>query len=312
MNKTKHGRDILKRHCQNPLITLEGVPFRCAAIWNAAVTFFDNRYLMLITIEELQGNFNIYKAFSNDGLHFTFDGDSPAFRHENPEIEEKYENRGIRDARITHVNGYFFISYIAESNHGHRIGLVKTQDFIHFKHYPYASEVDVKNGPLFPRMIGNHYCLLTRPQPGFSLWLSFSKELSFWGRDKCIMTPRGGFWDANRIGPAGPPLEVDQGWLLIYYGVKVTSAGQLVRLGATLLDKEEPWRVIARSNIPILSPRERYERFGDIPNVVFSCGGVVEDRLMHTYYGASDSCICRASAPVSDIVDICLNGHEVK
>jgi predicted GH43/DUF377 family glycosyl hydrolase len=126
------------------------------------------------------------------------------------------------------------------------------------------------------------------------------------------MTPRGGYWDADVVGAAAPPVETDRGWLLIYYGEKRTSAGPLVRLGAAVLDAEDPARVIARSNIPILSPRERYERMGDVPNVVFSCGALLDGRgRVSVYYGASDSCICLGQAALEDIVRICQEGESI-
>ncbi len=310
MIKAKPGRDILRRFENNPLITLENVPFRCAAIWNAAVTVFQKSYLMLITIEELEGTYRVYRADSIDGLEFKFSNQPPVFSECDSRADAVYEIWGVRDPRITRIANRYYISYVAESGHGHRVGLVSTRDFFDYECFPYASQVDVKNGPLFPDKINGSYCLLKRPHPGHSLWLSFSDDLSFWGGDRCVMTPRGGYWDASRIGPAGPPVATEDGWLLIYYGVKSTSGGPLVRLGAAILDRNEPWRVIGRSNIPILAPREPYERFGDVPNVVFSCGSITQDDLLHVYYGASDSCICRASAPVSEVVDVCLNGRS--
>jgi predicted GH43/DUF377 family glycosyl hydrolase len=103
-------------------------------------------------------------------------------------------------------------------------------------------------------------------------------------------------------------MEVDQGWLLIYYGVKGTAGGPLFRLGAAILDAEDPSNVIARSNIPILGPRERYERIGDQPNLIFSCGAVLEeDGEVKLYYGGADSCICLGTAEVDEILRVCIS-----
>jgi predicted GH43/DUF377 family glycosyl hydrolase len=124
------------------------------------------------------------------------------------------------------------------------------------------------------------------------------------------MTPRGGFWDSTRIGPSAPPIEIDEGWLLIYYGEKGTSAGPLVRLGAAVLDRDDPSRVLARSNVPILVPREKYERIGNVPNVVFSTGVLLEDGVLSVYYGASDSCICLGKAPLDVVVRACFDSER--
>ena len=97
-----------------------------------------------------------------------------------------------------------------------------------------------------------------------------------------------------------------RGWLLIYYGEKDTSAGPLIRLGAAILDRDDPSCVLARSNIPILAPREKYERIGDVGNVVFSCGALLENgNQVRVYYGASDSCICLGVGSLDDIIRVC-------
>ena len=83
-----------------------------------------------------------------------------------------------------------------------------------------------------------------------------------------------------------------------------------MRLGAAILDRDDPARVLARSNIPILSPRERYERIGDVPNVVFSCGALLADGQLSVYYGASDSCICLGAATLEDILRVCFESDR--
>ena len=125
------------------------------------------------------------------------------------------------------------------------------------------------------------------------------------------MQPRPGYWDASRIGTAGPPIEIEQGWLLIYYAAKDTSAGPIYRLGAAILDKNNPAKVLIRANIPILSPRETYERIGDVPNIVYSTGAVVEDnKNLKIIYGAANSCICFGKASIEDIVINCLESKK--
>ena len=304
------SRDVIGRSQRNPLITLESLPFRAADIWNAGVVKFGDEYLLLLTVETLAGRFGIYRARSRDGLSFTVEGE-PFFGPVAEGPGQAYENGGVRDARIIPMDGEFYITYIADGLHGLRLGLAKTADFRTIERIGYISQVDVKAGALFNRRIYGRHALLKRPDAGSSIWLSYSDDLEFWGNESVVMTPRGGYWDANRIGAAAPPIEIDQGWLLIYYGEKLTSAGPLVRLGAALLDRDEPSNVIGRSNIPILSPRERYERIGNVPNVVFSCGALLEGDDLVVYYGASASCICRGSAKLDDILAICQESREL-
>jgi len=296
--------DVVARSPANPLVGIDDMPFPCSDLWNAGVTDVDGERIMLITVELLEGRHAIYRARSTDGENFTID-ETPFMAPAAEGPRASYESAGLRDPRITFLEGVYYIVYVAEGQDGLRVALARTEDFQSVEWVSYATQVDEKNGALFPERIGGRYALLTRPNAGASIWVVYSDDLTFWGSPMPIMTPRAGFWDADRIGTAAPPIETDRGWLLLYYGQKSTSAGPLVRLGAALLDREDPSRVLARSNIPILSPRERYERIGDVPNVVFSCGAVLEDGVVTVYYGASDSVICRASAPLEEIVGHC-------
>ncbi len=121
-----------------------------------------------------------------------------------------------------------------------------------------------------------------------------------------ILETRPGYWDADKIGPGAPPIQTKKGWLLIYHGVKNTSAGPIYRLGVALFDLKNPAKLIARSEEPILSPAEEYERIGDVPNVVFTCGAILEKNgEVKIYYGACDTCVCLATAQIDDLLSIC-------
>ncbi len=303
------AKDVIKRCVGNPLITLEDLPFQCADIRNAGVVCFGGEYLLMITIESLEGRCRLYLARSRNGEQFSID-DKPFMTGDTGAIG-RYEDMGIRDPRITFLDDTYYIVYVAESHRGLRLALAKTDDFVTVERMGMLTQPDSKNGVLFPTKFDGKYALLQRPNPGNSVWLNFSEDLEFWGEPKVVMTPRRGYWDSDRIGAAGGPIEIDRGWLLIYYGERITSAGPLVRLGAVVLDRDEPWKVLARSNIPILSPRERYERIGDVNNVVFSCGTHLDDdNNLRVYYGASDSCICLGTAHVDDIVKVCYDSSR--
>ena len=98
---------------------------------------------------------------------------------------------------------------------------------------------------------------------------------------------------------------------MIYYGVKDTSAGPIYRLGAMLLDRDEPTKVVGRTGIPLLSPREDYERIGDLPNIIFSTGAIIDDEgRIRIAYGAADSCICLGVADLNEVIELCKVGKE--
>ena len=306
----KTGRDVIRRYKDNPLITIEDLPLVCSAIWNAGVIRFQDEYLLLLTVETSEGLGSIYLARGTDGYHFIVEPE-PFMTASEHRPFARYETLGIRDARIARIDATYYITYIADSESGERIGLARTSDFRSIERIQLISEPDTKNGALFSRKFEQRYAMLERPSAGGSIWLSYSDDLAHWGSSTIVLTPRSGYWDSNRIGPASPPIEIGQGWLLIYYGEKDTSAGPLVRLGAAILNRNDPSCVLARSNIPILAPREKYERIGDVGNIVFSCGALLENGdQIRVYYGASDSCICLGIGTLDDIIRVCRESQE--
>jgi predicted GH43/DUF377 family glycosyl hydrolase len=302
------GRNIVERYPGNPILTLEKLPFPCNAIFNAAAVKHDGEYILLLRVENLAGRSVFALARSRDGYSFTVEPDFVM----TPAAEEPfrtYEERGIEDPRITVIDGINYIMYTAYSNHGTRLALAKTADFRSYERIALISEPNNKNGVLFPKKINGRYARLDRPYSNEhgAIWISYSDNLVAWYDSEVVMTPRSGYWDTDRVGAGIPPIELDYGWLEIYHGVKITSSGPIYRLGAVLLDRENPAVVLARSAVPILSPRELYERVGDVGNVVFACGAVVdEDDTIKLYYGASDTYICVGTAKIHDIVDKCL------
>jgi predicted GH43/DUF377 family glycosyl hydrolase len=279
-------------------------------MYSAGAVKIDKTYLLLLTVEDLAGKSAVYLARSEDG--FRFDVDEKPFIA--PSAEERYkvfEENGVLDARITFLAGKYYIVFLGRGQHGILLELGETADFTSFKRLGVISQPDNKAGALFPVKVGGRYIRLERPGHGQGIWLGYSKDLLTWGEREVVMLPRPGFWDTHRIGCAAPPMAIKEGWLLIYYGVKVTSAGNITRLGAALLDREQPWKVQSRTNIPILSPREDYERIGDINNMVFSAGAIIEDDgEVKIYYAAADNCLCVGTTKLADILANCLESRK--
>jgi predicted GH43/DUF377 family glycosyl hydrolase len=306
----KIRRDVVHRYKENPLIGIEELPFRCSDIRNAGVVYFEGEYLLLLTVETLEGLGNIYVARGKDGRHFSTES-KPLLSACTCKVCSCYTTYGVLDPRVTHIDQTYYITYVAKSEHGQRVAIAQTENFRSIKGKHFISEPDTKSSALFPKKINGRYAMLQRPSAGGSIWIRYSDDLKYWGSSTIVMTPRSRYWDPTRIGTASPPIEIAEGWLLIYYGVKNTSAGPLVRLGAAILGRDDPSRVIARSNIPILSPREKYERIGDVGNFIFSCGTLLEgDKELKIYYGASDSCICLGTCTLEDVIHVCQKGLE--
>jgi predicted GH43/DUF377 family glycosyl hydrolase len=305
----RKGRDIIHRWEGNPLITLDEIPFPCNTVFNAACAKMGAEYILLLRVEDLKGRSVFASARSEDGFHFEVDP-APAMTPAMTGPFSEYESMGVEDPRITELEGQFYIMYTAVSCYGPRLALARTHDFKNFERVALISEPENKDGVLFPRRIGGRYVRLDRPMASGlgNMWISYSEDLADWGDSRLLISIRPGFWDCDRIGASAQPLETDKGWLEIYHGVKFTSSGPLYRLGALLLDREDPAKVLGRSGIPVLAPREYYERVGDVNNVVFSCGVIYEEFSgnVKVYYGAADTCICVGMAKLDELLECCI------
>lgn len=303
------GRDVFHRWEGNPILDIEDMPFRCNTVFNGTPVKLGDEYLLLLRIEGQQGYSYFALARSRDGLQFEVE-EEPVLLPAAEGPFAKYESLGIEDPRATYLDDTFYIMYTAASNHGHQIALARTDDFHNFERIALVSDPGNKDGVLFPEKINGQYVRLDRPI-GLgvgSIWISYSNDLYSWGNSKVLLTPRRGHWDSYRIGASVPPIRTEEGWLEIYHGVRMTSGGPIYRAGSALLDLEDPSKVIARCSVPLLSPREDYERIGDVGNVVFACGAIVEDNgEVKMYYGAADTYVCVATATMDELLEYTLN-----
>jgi predicted GH43/DUF377 family glycosyl hydrolase len=301
------GRDLLHRWERNPIITLHDVPFRCNTVFNGTPVKLDGEYLMIVRIEGQQGYSFFALARSRDGLHFEIE-DQPCMLPATEGPFQLWEENGIEDPRLTLIEGTHYVMYTSVCRYGHRIALAKTDDFHRYERIALVSGPGNKDGVLFPEKLNGLYARLDRPYGNDvgSIWISYSPDLINWGRSELVFSPRPRYWDSYRIGASAPPILTDRGWLEIYHGVKMTSAGPIYRIGTAMLDKDDPAKVVGRCLAPVLSPREGYERVGDVGNVVFACGAIVDDDgEVKVYYGAADTSICVATGTLDELIDSC-------
>ncbi len=300
--------DILSRYGGNPIITLEDMPFRCNTVFNGSPVKIDGEYFILLRVEGQRGYSFFALARSPDGYQFTVDPE-PVMAPSSGDDWEPWELHGIEDPRITLMDGRYYVMYTAVGIYGHFIALAVTDDMVNFTRLGIVSEPGNKDGVLFPEKINGLYARLDRPignEVG-SIWVSYSPDLLSWGHSEIVMKPRPGCWDSFRIGASAPPIATDHGWLEIYHGVKKTSAGPIYKTGSVLLDRENPSMVLGRCLMPLQSPRNYYERVGDVGNVVFASGAILEDDgNLKVYYGAADTAICVATGHIDEIIAVSL------
>ena len=303
-NNKKISTDLLQRWEGNPAITVEDAPFRANTVFNGTPIVTDDGVYLLLRIEGQHGYSFFALARSKDGLNFTIDK-KPVMLPTREGPFAAYETKGIEDPRVTIVEGTCYVVYTAVGDQGPRITLAKTDDYVNYERIALISEPGNKDGILFPRKINGRYARFDRPigLGRGSIWVSYSPDLINWGDSEVIISPRSGYWDDYRVGASVAPIETEEGWLEIYHGVKMTSAGPIYRAGVALLDLDDPSKVIKRGDSPILSPRENYERIGDVGNVCFACGAVIDDDgQMKVYYGAADTSISIATCTLEQLL----------
>ncbi|MGQ9558191.1 MAG: glycosidase [Desulfurispora sp.] len=308
-------RELFKRHPSNPILTARDWPYPANSVFNPAVTMYEDQVLLLARVEDRRGFSHLTKAISRDGITGWQIDVQPTLAPE-PEIYPE-EAWGIEDPRITYIDELqqYAITYTAYSHGGPLVSLALTKDFSTFEKLGPIMPPEDKDAALFPRRFSGKWALIHRPIPasygaaahtGAHIWISQSTDLKYWGDHQILINARkGGWWDANKVGLSPPPLETPAGWLILYHGVRQTAAGAIYRLGMALLDLENPFRVLRRSDEWVFGPTAPYEREGDVDDVVFPCGWLLDKASgqIKMYYGAADTCIALATATLSDLLE---------
>ena len=197
------------------------------------------------------------------------------------------QSNGIEDARFVEFAGSpktYYATYTAYSGKAIRSELIETRDFLSFRMMPLAGSAAQNKGmALFPRKLNGQYAMIAR-QDNENLYVIYSDDLHVWNGGQVVLKPQFP-WEFVQIGNCGSPIELDEGWLLFTHGVGPV---RKYSIGAVLLDKADPSKVLARSREPLLRP-EPSEREGYVPNVVYTCGGMRHHDLIVLPYAVSDT-----------------------
>jgi predicted GH43/DUF377 family glycosyl hydrolase len=297
----------VQRFEKNPIITTGDVPFQVNSIFNAGAVKMKDRYILLCRAEMPSGRSAFVRAVSTDGIHFKVDS-NPCLTPDQHGEWLTYVQWGIEDARITALEGNFYLLYTGYSPHLPLVMLAQTKDFEKYNILGPITEPSNKDAVLFPEKIDGFYWKLDRPtaENKREIWISRSPDLLHWGWYKFLMQGESGTWENDKIGASSPPLRTKEGWLLLYHGVRGFGISSIYRLGVVLLDLERPWKVKGKCKAPILSPEKDYERQGDVPNVIFSNGWIVEDsQEVKIYYSGADTNVCLATTNVDYLLSLC-------
>lgn len=306
-DKPAGEKEPIWRYSGNPIIGRHGNQ-RSNSVFNSAVVPFRGGFAGVFRCDSRSISMDLFAGRSQDGLHWEIDDEPIHFIGADSEIAV---NEYRYDARITPMEGKYYITW-CNGYHGPTIGVAWTEDFKTFHQLENAFLPFNRNGVLFPRKIGGLYMMMSRPSdnghtPFGDIYVSQSPDLEFWGRHRYMMgTIKGNdsAWQSTKIGPGPSPIETDEGWLLIYHGVITTCNGFVYRMGAALLDLDEPWRVKYRSKDYLLAPWELYECVGDVPNVVFPCAALTDSATgrIAVYYGCADTVTGIAFTTVDELL----------
>jgi predicted GH43/DUF377 family glycosyl hydrolase len=303
------GEPLFRRDPAHPILTPEDWPVAVNAVFNPGACQVGGDVVLVCRVEDRRGISHLWCARSADGVHGWRVDEHPFL---SPRQGFESEQWGLEDPRVVRVDELdrWVITGTGYGPGGPAVCLVTT-DFTSVEHHGMVMPPEDKNAALFPRRISGEWVLIHRPVTthGTStadVWLSRSRDLDAWRRPELVLRARpGAWWDSVRIGLGSPPMETPHGWLLIYHGVRNTTSGAIYRVGAALLDLDDPTIVLHRSPEALLGPQEMYERVGDVSNVVFPCGAVHDEATdtLRIYYGAADTVVATATAPMSGLIE---------
>ncbi len=314
----------MERYPKNPILTRNDIPgippllIDATSVFNPGAIKNGDTYRLMLRVQSRSRETFFVMAESRDGVKFSVAREIVRFRGIDKIKEKIYHTY---DARITRLEDTYFIMFAMDMDSGCQLGLARTGDFRSFDFLGITSTEDVRNGVLFPEKVGGKYLRMERPNKarpeggpttGSAIWLSESDDLIHWKERAPLISGRFHYWD-EFIGSGPPPVKTRKGWLHIYHGVATHfGSANIYQAGVMLMDLSDPTKVIGRCRNNILEPRELYELAGQVPNVVFPSGMIVEsyDRdgfampgsPVKIYYGAADTSVCLATPTIGELL----------
>ena len=286
----------LERASQQPVLKPQGSGFESAGVFNPAVTWSGDRYVMLYRAQDANGVSRLGYATSKDGLHFERSA-KPVF-----EPEAEYERGGgVEDPRVVKIGNIYYLTYTAYNRKDAQLSLATSRDLQHWDRQgvimpAYKGRWNTgwtKSGAILSQKINGKYWMYfmgdAKDRPG-QMGVAWSTDLIHWTEplDHPVVSTRPGKFDSKVAEPGPPPVMTPDGILLIYNGA---DDNLVYRTGWVLFDPANPARIKARSDAPIFTPKLEWEKVGQVPNVVFVEGLVRRGDEWRFYYGGADKYI---------------------
>lgn len=317
--KEKHFFLFLKKHEKNPIITPDPKhKWESRATFNSAALYEDGKVHFVYRALGDSDLSVLGYATSKDGITIDERSDEPIYIPREPfetpgnatfkTFAEHFASGGgyggIEDPRITKVDKTIYMTYVAfDGASPPRVALtsIPVADFLNRQWNKWerpklisAPGMVNKNAVIFPEKINGKYIIFHRIYP--NILVDAVDDLNFensYLQGQYFIPPRRKHWDSKKIGAGAPPIKTKDGWLFIYQSVGYQDPGRY-KIGAMLLDKNDPTKVLYRANNPIISPDEHYENNGFKAGVVYPNGAIVKDNNLFVYYGGADTVVCAA------------------
>ncbi|RLG87760.1 MAG: glycosidase [Thermoprotei archaeon] len=293
--KTKISLSISVKKLSSPILRPSGEGYDAKAVYNPSVVRLENgTYLMFYRAQaSWRGTSVIMMAKSYDGIHFNRTGIVAL----EPTLKEELLG-GCEDPRIVKVNDTWYMTYTAYDGKVARLALAVSKDLMHWEKLGilFPEWGWSKSGAILPVKIRGKYVMYFGDS---NIWIAYSEDMVHWiaSKDWVVLRPRPGYFDSKLVEPGSPPILTEKGILLIYNGANELN---VYSTGWVLFSLDDPSKVIARSEEPILKPEQLWEVMGQVPNVVFTTSLIVVNRsTWYIYYGAADTYVGLAKANVS-------------
>ena len=312
----------MERYLNNPVVEPKDIPaippniIDATSVFNPGAIKFNDKTLLMLRVQNRARETYFIMAESEVGIQFKIA--NKFIKWEGLEkVKEKIYH--LYDPRITKIGDEYYIMFAMDIESGCYLGLGKTIDFKKFRFMGVVSKEDNRNGVLFSEKVNGKYLRLDRPNKnqlvdgpltGSEIWLSESDNLINWNPVKKLISGRNHYWD-ELIGAGPPPVKTAKGWLCVYHGIAMHYL-PIYQAGVMLLDLEDPSKVIARGRFNILEPRKLYETVGQVPNVIFPTGIIVDkfdengfakmDSKIKLYYGAADTVVGLAISTIHELI----------
>ncbi len=336
--ENKYGEDhyfgIVKKHLKNPIISPRPEsPWDSRAAFNSAAIYEGGKVHFLYRALGEKDLSVLGHATSVDGMTIDERSINPVYIPREPfetpggGVYKTFADHfasgggygGIEDPRITKVDNKLYLTYVAfDGMNPPRVAMsnIDIKDFLNKDWDKWAKAKLIsapgmvnKSAVIFPKKINGKYVVMHRVYP--NILVDYLDDLNFdnYLQGHHFIPPRKKFWDSKKVGAGAPPIETKDGWLLIYQSVGYQDPSRY-KIGAMMLDYDNPSKVLYRTHKPIIEPDQHYENNGFKTGVVYPCGAVVMNGRLNIYYGGSDSFVCAASTDLDQFLTKVKNNQE--